>query len=107
MAISRYADYELLLDEIGIDLTNYLARGSIRRTYRREASIDFTIGFIQRTVPAKLKLVLTNEQTALLVPGSYVWGVLLQSPNPDSQIITLVEGIAIVKPGAVRGFLSV
>lgn len=105
MAITQYADYELELNEIDLDLNNYLARASLRRTFNSTAAIDFTVGLITLLPPAKLKLVLTRAQTALLVPGTYVWGVLLKSPDPDSLVITLVEGKAIVKPSAVRGFL--
>lgn len=103
-AITQYADFELELTDIDLSLDGYLARASLRRNYLANAAIDFAIAFLKRTRPGAVKLRLSSAQTGALVTGTYVWGLLLQSPEPDVQTIALIEGSAIVKPGAVRGF---
>lgn len=80
------------LDENGdpFDLTGYSARGMVRPY---AASSTETLD-LSPTIPTPsngvIRITKTDEQTALVDPGDYVWGVVLDSPS--GAVIPVADG---------------
>lgn len=84
-------------EENVIDLTGYTANAQIRKTYSSSNSVTFTTAI----TPAQgvITLSLTDSQTANIVPGRYVYDVILTASGTTSRI---VEGIVTVTPRVTR-----
>jgi hypothetical protein len=84
-------------DESVIDLTGYSANAQIRKTYSSSNSVTFTT----EITPAQgvIILSLTDSQTSNIVPGRYVYDVILTTGSTTSRI---VEGIVTVTPRVTR-----
>lgn len=84
-------------EENVIDLTGYTANAQIRKTYSSSNSVTFTTTI----TPAQgvIVLSLTDSQTANIVPGRYVYDVILTTGSTTSRII---EGIVTVTPRVTR-----
>jgi hypothetical protein len=102
LVIDQRTDYSTsinLTDDDGnvVDLTGYTANSQIRKTHTSSSSVSFTT-----TVSGTQGLIilsLTDTQTANLVPGRYVYDVLITSGSLTSRIL---EGIVTVTPGVTR-----
>jgi hypothetical protein len=81
------------------DLTSYTARSQLKRSYKSVSAIDFTITYPNRT-GGQIQLNLTDEITALLKYGNYVFDVVIESSS--GEIYRVIEGIAFVDPGVTE-----
>ena len=79
-----------------VDLTNYSAKGQLRKHADSTTAITFQIEFVDR-VNGKIALNIPRWTTSLLKPGRYVYDVLLT--DASSLKTRVVEGSAIVTAG--------
>lgn len=102
LVIDQGTDYSTsitLTDDDGnvVDLTGYTASSQIRKTPSSSHSVSFSV--LVSGTQGLVVLSLTDTQTASLVPGRYVYDVLLTSGSLTSRIL---EGIITVTPGVTR-----
>lgn len=93
--------YQLTLtneDNTPYDLTNFTASGQIKRTYK-SLSVAATFN-ITKNNQGYMLLELTDEQTAAVNPGRYVYDVYIEAS--DGQKYRVIEGIINFTP-AVTG----
>lgn len=81
------------------NLTSYTARSQLRRSYKSVSAVDFTITYPDRA-GGQIQLNLTDENTALLKHGNYVFDVIIESSS--GEIYRVIEGIAFVNPGVTE-----
>ncbi len=86
-----------------VNLTGYSAASHIRKHTDSGLSAVMAVG-ITSAADGKIRLSLTDAQTAGLTPGRHVYDVLLTKPS-GSKIIA-VEGTALVRPGISTGPFS-
>tara|TARA_B100000427_G_scaffold108373_1_gene89883 strand:- start:3386 stop:3976 length:591 start_codon:yes stop_codon:yes gene_type:complete len=79
-----------------IDLTNYTARSQLRKHRDSSSSINFNVGFPNRK-EGKINLHFPSWATSKLKSGRYVYDVLVNKPNGESEIV--LEGSATVRAG--------
>tara|TARA_B100001094_G_scaffold272492_1_gene278354 strand:+ start:37 stop:627 length:591 start_codon:yes stop_codon:yes gene_type:complete len=82
-----------------VDLTNYSAKGQIRKHADSSTAITFQIGYINR-LQGKIELNIPRWTTCLLKPGRYVYDVMVTKPNGTKEMV--LEGTALVRPGASK-----
>jgi hypothetical protein len=78
------------------DLTSYTVRSQLRRSYKSVTAVDFVITYPNRA-GGQILLNLTDESTAALKHGNYVFDVIIESAS--GEIYRVIEGIAFVDPG--------
>jgi len=83
---------------IPFDLTGYSATSQIRKTYSSSVAQTFTCA-INLPNQGIVELLLTDEQTAVLKPGRYVYDVIL---DKGGVIYRAIEGIITVNPSVTR-----
>lgn len=103
--IDQGADFSSIVtveDVLGqlFDLTNYSARGQIRKTYSSSNSIDFS-ATIPNPQSGEILLELTSSQTREMKAGRYVYDVEIFTSN-DTEVIRVVEGQIMVNPEVTR-----
>tara|TARA_R100001377_G_C3173759_1_gene104037 strand:+ start:571 stop:912 length:342 start_codon:yes stop_codon:yes gene_type:complete len=79
------------------DLTSYIAKAQLRRSYKTSSKIDFGVSYFGNPSLGKIKVALTPTQTGALKHGSYVWDIIVEGAGGDAYRI--VEGVAYVEPG--------
>lgn len=87
-----------ILDENNeaVDLTNFSARGQMRKHYTSSNSVSFTTTMSN----GMLVISLTAPQTANIVAGRYVYDVeLVDSSN---TVVRILEGIVTITPEVTR-----
>ena len=82
-----------------VDLTNYTAKGQLRKHADSNTAITFQIEYVDR-VKGKIALNIPRWTTSLLKPGRYVYDVML-TDNTDSMS-RVVEGMVLVREGVTR-----
>ena len=82
-----------------VDLTNYSAKGQLRKHADSKTAITFQIGYINR-LQGKIELNIPRWTTCLLKPGRYVYDVMVTKPNGTKEMV--LEGTALVRPGASK-----
>lgn len=102
LTIDQGTDYQTSItltdvDDNVVNLSGYTANAQIRKTYTSSNAVNFTVSLIAAT--GEVALSLTDTQTSNLVPGRYVYDVLLTSTGITTRI---VEGIVTVTPGVTR-----
>jgi hypothetical protein len=95
---STFASSIDILDENDepVVLTNYTARGQIRKHYSSTNSVSFTTTMSN----GSLVISLTANQTANIVSGRYVYDIELV--DPSNTVIRILEGIVTVTPEVTR-----
>ena len=83
------------------NLTGYLARGKIRKSYTSSTSVDFTITIPNPTF-GKLVVSMTSANTLLLKSGRYVYDIEIYRSSP-AEVIRVREGQVEVTPSVVQG----
>ena len=86
-----------------VNLTGYSAASHIRKHTNSSGFTAITVG-ITSAADGKIRLSLTDAQTAGLTPGRHVYDVLLTKPSGGKLIA--VEGTALVRPGISTGPFS-
>ena len=98
---STFSTHLALSNEAGavMDLTNYTARGHIRKWYTSSAYIPFTI-----TIPTPntgyVYIALTANTTANMEPGRYVYDI--ETVDGTGVITRVIEGIVSVTPEVTK-----
>ena len=89
-----------LTDDNGdpLQLYNYIANSVIKKWYTSSNSVVFTTAI--NTTAGSITLYLDANTTANLVPGRYVYDLLITAP--DTTKTRVVEGIVIVSPGVTQ-----
>ena len=82
-----------------VDLTNYGAKGQLRKHADSKTAITFQIEFVNR-VTGKIALNIPRWTTSLLKPGRYVYDVMVTKPNGTKEMV--LEGTALVRPGVSK-----
>lgn len=95
---STFASSIDILDENDepVVLTNYTARGQIRKHYSSTNSVSFTTTLSN----GSLVISLTAGQTANMVSGRYVYD--LELVDPGNTVVRILEGIVTVTPEVTR-----
>ena len=82
-----------------VDLTNYSAKGQLRKHADSNTAITFQIEYVDR-VKGKIALNIPRWTTSLLKPGRYVYDVMVTKPNGTKEMV--LEGTALVRPGVSK-----
>ena len=82
-----------------VDLTNYGAKGQLRKHADSRTAITFQIEFVDR-VNGKIALNIPRWTTSLLKSGRYVYDVMVTKPNGTKEMV--LEGTALVRPGVSK-----
>lgn len=95
---STFASSIDILDENDepVVLTNYSARGQIRKHYSSTNSVSFTTTLSN----GSLIISLTANQTSNMVSGRYVYD--LELVDPANTVLRILEGIVTVTPEVTR-----
>lgn len=81
------------------DITGYLVRSQLRRSYYSSSNTAFTTSIVNSAL-GELRLELDSANTNLLKPGRYVYDVEIVDTN--SKVLRIVEGLVTVLPGVTR-----
>ena len=83
-----------------LDLTNYTAAASLRKSYKSSSSTSFTVAFVDPRTSGQITLSLTDVQTGALNEGRYVYDLVITDSGGEKTRV--VEGIATIKPSVTR-----
>lgn len=82
-----------------INLYSYTAQSQMRKSYYSSSSSNISAS-VTGTSNGEITLSITAANTALLVPGRYVYDLIITSP---ANVVTrVVEGIVTVLPSVTR-----
>ena len=76
------------------DLTDFTGTCKMQRTLNLGSLTSFTLAFTNR-IRGKIRISLTNDQTAVIEEGKYFYELMLTDPNDVTERV--IEGIVIVK----------
>ena len=76
------------------DLTDFTGTCKMQRTLNLGSLTSFTLAFTNR-VRGKIRISLTDDQTAVLEQGKYFYELMLTDPNDVTERV--IEGVVIVK----------
>ena len=100
LLIYKFTDFEqtFLLEDSqsnsAKDLTGFTGTCRMQRTLNLGELTALTVSFTNRAL-GKVRISLTNTQTALIEEGKYFYEMMLT--DPDSVVERVIEGIVIVK----------
>ena len=77
------------------DLTGFSATCKMQRTLNLGSLTEFTISFLNNRKLGKIKISLTDAQTAVIEEGKYFYELMLTDPNDVTERV--IEGVVIVK----------
>jgi hypothetical protein len=83
------------------NLTGYLARGKIRKSYTSSTSYSFTTS-IPDPETGKVIISLSPQTTLSLKSGRYVYDVEVYEPDSQGDVVRIVEGQVDVTPSVVQ-----
>lgn len=87
-------------NKLPVDLSNYSARGQIRRSYASSTSVSFSTS-IEEPTSGIVFINLTPAQTGAMKPGRYVFDVEIYNED-ESDVIRICEGQAEITPRATH-----
>tara|TARA_B100000424_G_scaffold43059_1_gene29350 strand:- start:1485 stop:1820 length:336 start_codon:yes stop_codon:yes gene_type:complete len=87
-------------NDSALDLTNYTAAASLRKSYKSSSSTSFTVAFVDPRTSGQITLSLTDVQTGALNEGRYVYDLVITDAVGEKTRV--VEGIATIKPSVTR-----
>ena len=100
LIIYKHTDFEqtfVLEDSLSNsakDLTGFTGTCRMQRTLNLGSLTAFTVTFVNR-LNGKVRISLTNTQTANLADGKYFYELMLTDPNGVTERV--IEGVVIVK----------
>ena len=100
LVIYKYTDFEqtFMLEDSSTnsakDLTGFTATCKMQRTLNLGSLTQFTLTFTNRT-QGKIRITLTDDQTAQIADGKYFYELVLTDPN--GIVERVIEGVVIVK----------
>ena len=77
------------------DLTGFTGTCKMQRTLNLGSLTEFTISFLNDRTLGKIKISLTDAQTANIADGKYFYELMLTDPN--GVVERVIEGVVIVK----------
>ena len=77
------------------DLTGFSATCKMQRTLNLGSLTEFTISFLNDSLLGKVRISLSESQTAVIEEGKYFYELMLT--DPSGVVERVVEGIVIVK----------
>ena len=77
------------------NLTGFSATCKMQRTLNLGSLTEFTISFLNDRTLGKIKISLTDAQTANIEEGKYFYELMLTDPNGVTERV--IEGVVIVK----------
>lgn len=100
--INQYSDFSITLtltqsNDSPLNLTNYTASASMKKSYYSSTSYLFTVEFVNRNLGI-IQLKMSNTQTSSLQAGRYVYDVVITDNNSKKTrvsegIVTVIEGV--------------
>ena len=84
-----------------IDITGYTLRSQMRKSYNSNTYTAFTITSPNPT-EGEIVISLTATQTSALRYGRYVYDIEIVSPEPESEVKRVLEGIVTVNPEVTK-----
>ena len=105
ITVDSGTDYEQEYDlhEVGgkvVDLANHTARAQIRKHRGSSTSVNFIVGFPDRS-KGKVKLSIPSYVTSRLKPGRYLYDILFTKPGGTQEVV--LEGSVRVRAGYSTG----
>ena len=100
LVIYKYTDFEqtFMLEDSSTnsakDLTGFTATCKMQRTLNLGSLTAFTVSFTNRT-QGKIRITLTDDQTAQIADGKYFYELVLT--DPSGIVERVIEGVVIVK----------
>ena len=100
LVIYKYTDFEqtFMLEDSSTnsakDLTGFTATCRLQRPLNLGSLTAFTVSFTNRT-QGKIRITLTDAQTAEIADGKYFYELVLTDPN--GIVERVIEGVVIVK----------
>ena len=100
LVIYKYTDFEqtFMLEDSSTnsakDLTGFTATCRMQRTLNLGSLTAFTVSFTNRT-QGKIRITLTDDQTAQIADGKYFYELVLT--DPSGIVERVIEGVVIVK----------
>ena len=100
LVIYKYTDFEqtFMLEDSSTnsakDLTGFTATCRMQRTLNLGSLTQFTLTFTNRT-QGKIRITLTDDQTAQIADGKYFYELVLT--DPSGIVERVIEGVVIVK----------
>ena len=76
------------------DLTDFTVTCKMQRTLNLGSLTSFTLAFTNR-IRGKIRISLTDDQTAVIEEGKYFYELMLTDPNDVTERV--IEGVVIVK----------
>ena len=76
------------------DLTDFTGTCKMQRTLNLGSLTSFTLAFTNR-IRGKIRISLTDDQTAVIEEGKYFYELMLTDPNDVTERV--IEGIVLVK----------
>ena len=89
------------LGDSDLVLTDYTARGRIKKSYMSSAAVDF-IAEITDENAGEISISLESETTAAMKPGRYVYDVEIVNELND-RVTRILEGQIEIMPGVLNG----
>tara|TARA_B100001769_G_scaffold46890_1_gene33401 strand:+ start:235 stop:615 length:381 start_codon:yes stop_codon:yes gene_type:complete len=100
LIIYKHTDFEQTfvledgLSNSAKDLTGFTGTCRMQRTLNLGSLTAFTVSFTNRAL-GKVRISLSDEQTAIIEEGKYFYELMLTDPN--SVVERVIEGVVIVK----------
>lgn len=88
-----------------LDLTDYDLYGQVRRTYKSDSAVDFTVLVSGDATLGSISIQLSATQTEAMKSGRYVYDVYAQNTSTN-QVIKVIEGMLEVVPAVTRNIGS-
>lgn len=106
LSADQGADFQISIDiedanSDPLDLTNYALYGQVRRTYKSDNAVDFTINKDNDPTTGTIAIQLLASQTISMKSGRYVYDVYAHNTVTD-QVIKVLEGILEIVPAVTR-----
>ena len=101
LIIYKHTDFEQTfvledgLSNSAKDLTGFTGTCRMQRTLNLGSLTEFTISFLNDRKLGKIKISLTDVQTAAIEEGKYFYELMLTDPN--NVVERVIEGVVIVK----------
>ena len=101
LVIYKFTDFEqtFLLEDSqsnsAKDLTGFTGTCKMQRTLNLGSLTEFTISFLNDRTLGKIKISLTDTQTANIEEGKYFYELMLT--DPSGIVERVIEGVVIVK----------
>ena len=101
LVIYKFTDFEqtFLLEDSqsnsAKDLTGFTGTCKMQRTLNLGSLTEFTISFLNDRTLGKVRISLTDTQTANIADGKYFYELMLT--DPSGAVERVIEGVVIVK----------